>query len=74
MGESFFLYGVHCGYGVINGSLIIYLQNTPPAAERTANWLSAPEGDFNIYLRLYWPEQAVIDGAWPLPAITRVEE
>jgi hypothetical protein len=32
-----------------------------------------PANDFNVTLRLYWPKQAVLDGAWTPPPIKRVE-
>jgi hypothetical protein len=37
-----------------------------------SNWLPAPNGDFSLYLRSYWPEQAILDGSWTPPAIERV--
>jgi hypothetical protein len=57
-----------------DGSLSIYLQADQPNDERSrANWLPAPRGPFNVLLRLYYPEQKVIDGSWKAPAIERVE-
>ncbi|WP_051037188.1 DUF1254 domain-containing protein [Nocardia otitidiscaviarum] len=55
-----------------DGSLDIYIQRENPGAEKESNWLPAPAaGDFNVMLRLYWPEQRIVDGDWNPPAITR---
>ena len=39
-----------------DGSLDILIQNQRPAD--TSNWLPAPEGDFNLTMRLYGPDDA----------------
>jgi hypothetical protein len=54
-----------------DGSLDIYIQHDAPGAERDSNWLPAPEGAFNLTLRLYWPREQVASGHWVPPAITR---
>ena len=53
-----------------DGSLDIYIQHDSPGAEREKNWLPAPTGLFTLMLRMYWPEQPVIDGSWKPPGIT----
>ncbi len=52
-----------------DGSLTIYVQREPPREALQQNWLPAPDGQFSLYLRAYWPEQAVIDGTWTPPAV-----
>jgi hypothetical protein len=52
-----------------DGSLDLYVQHDSPGAEKESNWLPAPEGNFNIFLRLYWPEDAVIKGRWTPPPL-----
>lgn len=53
-----------------DGSLTIYVQNTPPPGDKKLNWLPSPKGDFSLYVRAYWPEEAVTSGQWsPPPAI-----
>lgn len=55
-----------------DGSLDLSIQHDSPGAEREANWLPAPEGPFNIIMRLYWPKPAVLEGEWAPPPIQRV--
>jgi hypothetical protein len=50
-----------------DGSLTILIQKEKPAD--TSNWLPAPEGDFNLTMRLYGPETSVLDGTYRLPSI-----
>ncbi|WP_068830879.1 DUF1254 domain-containing protein [Pseudomonas sp. BMS12] len=53
-----------------DGSLDLYIQHEQPAdATRHSNWLPAPEGRFNLFLRLYWPQAEVLDRRWLPPAI-----
>ena len=55
-----------------DGSLDIYIQHEPPGADREANWLPAPEGGFNMTMRMYWPKDqspSIIDGSWKPPAV-----
>ena len=50
-------------------SLDIFVGNVSPGKGHWNNWLPAPEGPFNLILRIYWPKQSVFDGAWTPPAI-----
>jgi len=56
-----------------DGSLTITIQHEQPqdAAEQ-ANWLPAPEGPFYLVMRIYWPEQAALDGTWTPPSVRRI--
>ncbi len=54
-----------------DGSLTIYLGHESPGADKESNWLPAPSGNFSIWLRAYWPDQAVLDGTWKPPVISR---
>ncbi|HEY4417235.1 MAG TPA: DUF1254 domain-containing protein [Verrucomicrobiae bacterium] len=56
-----------------DGSLTIYVQTEAPTdPDQRANWLPAPQGDFSLYIRAYWPKTAVLDGSWTPPAVQPV--
>lgn len=55
-----------------DGSLVIYVGNVPPSAERLSNWIPAPAGKFSLYLRAYWPEPSIVDGHWTPPPVVEV--
>jgi len=50
-----------------DGGLTLYIQNTSPGPGREANWLPAPTGPFQTFLRLYWPKDAALNGQWTAP-------
>jgi hypothetical protein len=54
-----------------DGSLTIYVGNQAPGHGPKSNWLPAPADDFSLYIRAYWPEQAILDGTWKPPQIRR---
>jgi hypothetical protein len=54
-----------------DGSVDIYIQNAAPIAHES-NWLPAPKGIFNIWLRVYMPAAAILDGAYMVPSIVEV--
>lgn len=56
-----------------DGSLDIYIQYESPGASKESNWLPAPEGGFNLALRMYWPTPAVITGEWTPPPVVVVD-
>jgi hypothetical protein len=45
------------------------LQHEQPAADRKANWLPLPDGPFFAVLRMYWPQETALSGAWQAPAL-----
>src|SRR5271166_4682731 len=55
-----------------DGSLTIYLGNKSPGKDKESNWLPAPLGNFSIWLRAYWPDQAILEGRWKPPVIERL--
>src|SRR5271165_3097218 len=55
-----------------DGSLTIYFGNKSPGKEKESNWLPAPIGNFSIWIRAYWPDQAILDGTWKPPVIARL--
>ncbi len=55
-----------------DGSLTITIQREQPQdAAEEANWLPALEGAFYLVMRIYWPEQAALDGSWAPPPVRR---
>ena len=60
-----------------DGSLTIHIQNKPPAADKQANWLPAPNGPIYLVMRLYWPKTGTPSilppgrGTWQPPAILK---
>ncbi|MGE3320183.1 MAG: DUF1254 domain-containing protein [Candidatus Berkiella sp.] len=57
-----------------DGSIDLYLQHESPGKDKESNWLPAPEGEFILMLRFYWPEESIIKGTWKLPAVVKVED
>jgi len=55
-----------------DGSVDIYLQNAAPAGHES-NWLPAPTGRFILWLRVYMPGQAILDGEYKVPPIVKVK-
>ena len=51
-----------------DGSIDILLQNTAPATMQS-NWLPTPTTAFSLTLRLYWPDEPVLNGTWTIPAV-----
>jgi len=55
-----------------DGSFDIYVQNTAPASHES-NWLPAPTGKFILWLRVYVPGAAILDGTYKVPPMVEVE-
>ncbi|MBS0629422.1 MAG: DUF1254 domain-containing protein [Verrucomicrobia bacterium] len=55
-----------------DGSLDLYFQNKSPGTDKEANWLPAPEGSFNLTMRLYAPKDSALIGKWNPPVVKRV--
>jgi hypothetical protein len=54
-----------------DGSVDIYLQNAAPAGHGS-NWLPAPAGNFILWLRVYIPGAAILNGEYTVPPIVEV--
>jgi hypothetical protein len=55
-----------------NGSVDIYIQNIPPLDNETMNWLPAPTGDYLLFLRVYLPGAAILNGSYKVPPVIEV--
>jgi hypothetical protein len=55
-----------------DGSVDIYIQNAAPAGHET-NWLPAPSGNFILWLRVYVPGQAILDGKYEVPPVVEAK-
>ena len=54
-------------------SLDIYIQADQPSdGKQFSNWLPAPQGEFIVFLRMYWPDDAVTGGNWYPPGVQKV--
>jgi hypothetical protein len=57
-----------------DGSLTLYFQHESPGADKEANWLPAPKGEFIPMLRMYWPKEttpSILNGTWKVPAVVK---
>lgn len=52
-----------------DGSVDVLVQSEEPEGD-TTNWLPAPTSG-GLMLRLYWPDESVLDGTWNPPGVTR---
>ncbi len=56
-----------------DGGVTFYVQNESPGKELESNWLPSPKGPFAMYMRLYWPAEAALDGSWKAPKLKQVK-
>ncbi|CRZ15774.1 DUF1254 domain-containing protein [Mycolicibacterium neworleansense] len=54
-----------------DGGVTIYVQNESPGPEKEANWLPAPDGPYQMILRLYWPKEEALNGTWQAPKVIK---
>ena len=58
-----------------DGSVDIYVQPQNPGAEKESNWLPAPtvqdSNSFSLIMRMYLPQEQVLNGTWPYPTVQR---
>ncbi len=54
-----------------DGSVDIFIQNTAPAGHES-NWLPAPPGGFILWLRVYIPGEAIVNGEYAVPPVDEV--
>jgi len=54
-----------------DGSVTIYVQNAKPSGDKVSNWLPAPKDDFELFIRAYWPSEAILQDQWAPPPVVR---
>ena len=54
-----------------DGSVDIYIQKDNPGKNKADNWLPAPNGPFNLLLRVYWPREEMMNGSWVPPGVKK---
>jgi hypothetical protein len=48
------------------------VQPDSPGADKESNWLPAPKAaDFSLYVRAYWPQEAITSGKWTPPPVVK---
>ncbi len=55
-----------------DGSIDIYIQNAAPTGHES-NWLPAPSGHFILWLRVYEPGGAILDGEYVVPPVVEAK-
>ena len=56
-----------------DGSLTLYVQHESPGKDKESNWLPASKDEFNLVMRLYWPNKEILDGTWKPPPVDGVK-
>lgn len=55
-----------------DGSVDLFMQAESPGKDKQANWLPVAAGQpFNLMMRLYWPREEVLKGAWTPPLLKK---
>lgn len=52
-----------------DGSVDVHIRHTAPEGDGP-NWLPAPPDRFSLWLRVYLPDQVVLDGGYAVPPVT----
>lgn len=55
-----------------DGGVTIYIQNASPGKSKESNWLPAPKGPFLVVMRIYWPKEEALNGAWTIPPLNKL--
>lgn len=56
----------------VNGSVDVYIQNAAPAGNES-NWLPASSGNFILWLRVYLPGKAILEGQYKVPPVVETQ-
>ena len=55
-----------------DGSVVVAIQKDRPA-DPDDNWLPAPQAGFRLNLRLYMPNEAILNNTWKPPGVVKVD-
>jgi len=55
-----------------DGWLDLYIQVDSPGPSKETNWLPAPQENFTLTMRIYWPKPEALSGTWKPPFVHRV--
>lgn len=55
-----------------DGALTLYVSRREPPGPQS-NWLPAPDGAFYLMLRLYYPQQRMLEGQYEFPEMERLD-
>ena len=55
-----------------DGSLTLYVSNVSPGSDLESNWIPAPNEEFSLYLRAYWPDDAINNESWTPPEVNKI--
>ncbi|WP_158305819.1 DUF1254 domain-containing protein [Parvularcula bermudensis] len=67
-------YAVGSNTGLVadeNGTITVHFATKQPEGVPEANWLPVPDGPFEVTLRMYEPDQEIIDAEWTAPPIVK---
>jgi len=56
-----------------DGSLTLYFQHDNTGGARSSNWLPAPDGPFDVVLRIYWPESGALNPLYVPPPVRKAD-
>ena len=54
-----------------NGDIQIHISAIPPAGVPLSNWLPAPDEEFQLTLRFYAPDEALLENEWQAPEVIK---
>jgi hypothetical protein len=54
-----------------DGSLDLHIRHESPGKDDEWNWLPAPDGPYNLTMRLYAPKSDALTGKWNPPPVTK---
>ena len=57
-----------------DGSLNLFFAKDSVGMSDGSNWFPAPDGKFAVVLRVYWPDQSILEGTWDPTAIKKINK